>query len=189
MRVVAGNCKGFRLEYGLDRQLRPTKDRVKEAVFSIIGQKIEGASFLDGYAGSGGIGIEALSRGADYVEFIDIKPRFINSNLESIQKKFAYKFNYLVRDVAFSSAASQIKRSFDIIYLDPPWESNRLFEASLNLIYDFDILAERGLIFLECPIQMKNSFEINSLPFYVQTIRQYGKTMVVTFSHKKQGLD
>jgi 16S rRNA (guanine966-N2)-methyltransferase len=120
MRVVAGRFGGRRIDAPRGRDTRPTSDRVREALFSILGPAVEGARVLDLYAGSGALGIEALSRGASSATFVDSAPRAVAAvrrNLESLGAEAA---------VERSDAVSYLKRAggqFDLVFLDPPYSS------------------------------------------------------------------
>ncbi len=120
MRVVAGRFGGRRIEAPPGRDTRPTSDRVREALFSILGPAVEGARVLDLYAGSGALGIEALSRGASSATFVDSAPRAVAAvrrNLESLGVEAT---------VERADAVSWLKRgsaTFDLVFLDPPYSS------------------------------------------------------------------
>lgn len=148
MRIISGKYKGKQLLYPKDNEkLRPTKDMVKEAVFSIIYEKINGASFLDLFAGVGSIGFEALSRGAAQVVFVDLQPQYIFKNAEKLnclQDIFILKKDYLT---ALEILAGK-NLKYDLIYIDPPYESD-LATVSLNNLNRFDILSPQAMIFVE----------------------------------------
>src|SRR5512147_404851 len=121
MRITGGTGRGRRLKVPAGPRVRPTSDKVKQALFNIIGSRIEGATFLDLFAGAGGIGIEALSRGAGRVAFVDDSReslKIIRSNVE--QAGFADHRALLV----FSKVESFLKKPsgpYDFIFLDPPY--------------------------------------------------------------------
>ena len=122
MRVITGSARGRRLETLEGEDVRPTTDRIKEAVFSIIQFETEGRNFLDLFAGSGQMGIEALSRGAKSASFVDnakksletVKRNLKATKLENSAKVFAMDFH------SFLSMNSQ---RFDIAFLDPPYRT------------------------------------------------------------------
>lgn len=152
MRVIAGRAKGKRINVPKGVKIRPTTDRVKEAVFSIIGDRIEQARVLDLYAGSGSLGIEALSRGAAEAIFVDSQPaanKAIQRNLD--ETGFASRAR-VMRSRAKESVyrlASQ-GREFDLIFLDPPYRIS-IFElkAVLEKLVEQKVLASKGIIVLE----------------------------------------
>ena len=129
MRVVAGAFKGRRLQAPRGRRTRPTADRVREALFSILGD-VTGARVLDLYAGSGALGIEALSRGAASVTFVDRDPRAvaaIRRNLEAVGTEQEVRRLDALRYLAGAEDAS-----FDLVFLDPPYDSAGRLGDSLS---------------------------------------------------------
>jgi 16S rRNA (guanine966-N2)-methyltransferase len=119
MRVVAGAFKGRRLQTPRGSGTRPTADRVREALFSVLGD-VSGASVLDLYAGSGALGIEALSRGAASATFVERDPRALASlrrNLEAVGSEAEVRRQDVLRYLA--SAAG----TFDLVFIDPPYDS------------------------------------------------------------------
>jgi 16S rRNA (guanine966-N2)-methyltransferase len=121
MRVIAGTHKGRRLQAPAGRDTRPTSDRIREALFSILGGRVVQARVLDLFAGSGALGIEALSRGAAEATFVDSDVpavRAITANLEAIGAKAT-----VVRAEArrFLGGASNAARQYDLVFLDPPY--------------------------------------------------------------------
>ena len=120
VRVIAGAYKGRRLAAPAGRSTRPTADRVREALFSILGP-LDGERVLDLYAGSGALGIEALSRGAGDAVFVDSDPRAraaIRRNLEAVGEKAPVRGRDALRYLADASDAP-----FDLVFLDPPYSS------------------------------------------------------------------
>jgi 16S rRNA (guanine966-N2)-methyltransferase len=129
MRIISGKYRGRRLKTPRGNDLRPTGNRLKETLFDILGQSIDGAMFLDVFAGTGAIGLEAISRGADEVLFIESNPeavRLIRSNLALCGVKGGYR---LLDREAFASLRSLGRSGFsaDITFMDPPydWEPYR----------------------------------------------------------------
>ena len=121
MRVIAGTYGGRRLQAPPGMDTRPTSDRVREALFSILGERVEGARVLDLFAGSGALGIEALSRGAAEATFVDSAApavRTIGANLEALGADAT-----VVRAEArrFLGGASRSARQYDLVFLDPPY--------------------------------------------------------------------
>jgi len=119
MRVIAGSAKGTRLQAVPGTTTRPVSDRVKEALFSILGESIVGSRFLDLFAGTGSIGIEALSRGACEVVFVDSEPRAISTIRENLTQARLKQAGRLVCSDVFKYLARP-PEPFDFVYIAPP---------------------------------------------------------------------
>ena len=121
MRVIAGTWGGRRLQAPPGDATRPTSDRVREALFSILAERVEGARVLDLFAGSGALGIEALSRGAAAATFVDSAPaaiRAVRANLEALGAEAEVRRSDARR---FLGGASGAARQYDLVFLDPPY--------------------------------------------------------------------
>ncbi|MGH9752908.1 MAG: 16S rRNA (guanine(966)-N(2))-methyltransferase RsmD, partial [Blastocatellia bacterium] len=151
MRVIAGIYKGRRLKTFEGLSVRPTSDRLRETLFNILTPRIEGARFADICAGSGAIGIEALSRGALHITFIESSlkaARIISENLRNCGVSWE-DYKVINRDVirALKHLATE-KTQFDIIYFDPPYNSD-IYTPVMWLIAKHDLLAEDGVVIVE----------------------------------------
>ena len=145
MRVIAGRYKGRRLKTPDWPGLRPTSDKLRETLFNILAPRVEGARVLDGYAGTGAIGIEALSRGAAHVTFIESHRRaaaLIEENLRACGVEQGYTIQCADVVAALDAPAS----AFDLILLDPPYDTENV-SAALDAAARH--LAGDGLIVLE----------------------------------------
>ena len=129
MRIIAGALKGRRLETPAWEGLRPTSDKLRETLFNVLGPRTPGARVLDGFAGTGAIGLEALSRGAAHVTFVeadDRAVRLIRRNLE----RCAVADRYAIIRARFADAARTLPAgSFDLVLLDPPYGADHLLSA------------------------------------------------------------
>lgn len=178
MRVIAGCAKGHNLETieGLDT--RPTTDRIKETLFNIIAFDLPECRFLDLFAGSGAIGIEALSRGAEEAVFVEQAANcteIIKRNL--MHTKLQEKAKLLQMDAlaALDRLAAEDKK-FDIIFVDPPYEAG-LYEAVLEAILQKGLLTARGYIITESSAQIPLT-----VPAGMQILREKAyKTTILTF--------
>ena len=150
MRVITGKARGISLKTPNGMATRPTADRVKEAMFSIIQFDIPGAKVLDLFGGTGQLGIEALSRDAKSAVFIDEREdacKLIRENLKRTKLENAAR---VVRS-DYANYLKNCKEQFDIIFLDPPY-AEVFLENSLNLITEIDILQSGGIIVAERPV-------------------------------------
>ncbi len=180
MRVITGTARGRRLEElpGLDT--RPTTSKVKEGLFSAIQFDIEGRRVLDLFAGTGQLGIEALSRGAAWCDFVDSSPaamRIVRRNAESCG--FSGRAGFYQRDCsAFLDRAGE---RYGLIFLDPPYASGAL-EKALERIAAIDIVAGNGIIVCESPAEST----LPGLPGPYEKGREYryGKSKVTLYRRK-----
>lgn len=150
MRVISGTAKGHKLQTPEGLDTRPTTDRVKESLFNIIAYDLAQCKFLDLFSGSGAIGIEALSRGAQKAVFVDesdICKQIIERNLNFT--KLYDKAIILKKDVLSAiSYLHSINESFDIIFMDPPYNKG-LIEPTLTAIVNAELLKKEGYIIIE----------------------------------------
>ncbi|WP_147531895.1 16S rRNA (guanine(966)-N(2))-methyltransferase RsmD [Bacillus marasmi] len=150
MRVVSGTCKGKALKAVPGNSTRPTTDKVKEAIFNMIGPYFSGGLGLDLFAGSGGLGIEALSRGLDRVIFVDRDGKAIQTIKENISVCNFGEYAEIYRNDANRALKAVIKRElkFDIIFLDPPYKKQQLLDI-LTELEQKEVLTENGVIVCE----------------------------------------
>jgi 16S rRNA (guanine(966)-N(2))-methyltransferase RsmD len=153
MRVVAGKFKGRRLKTLKGSEVRPTADRVKESLFRIFGEQVVDADFLDLCAGTGNIGLEALSQGAKSITFVDSNYpciRIIESNLEMCGFDRKHPQVRLIHLDARKALAQLGKRkaTFDLIYFDPPYAS-KIHESCLRQIAEGGLLSPTGVLVIE----------------------------------------
>ena len=177
MRVVSGKAKGISLKTPDGILTRPTADRVKEAMFSIIQFDIPGARVLDLFGGTGQLGIEAISRGAKNAVFVDSREdacRLIRENLKRanmLSEGTVVRSDYLVY-------LTRCKDSFDIVLLDPPY-AEEFLENSLKLITEIDILQSGGIIIAERPVGKDLPWEF--LGYTRSRDYKYGKTLLTIY--------
>jgi 16S rRNA (guanine966-N2)-methyltransferase len=146
LRVIAGRLKGRRLLTPAWAGLRPTSDRLRETLFEIIGPDVEGAAVLDGFAGTGALGIEAISRGASSVAFVEHDRRAV-ALIERNLARCGVTGGYTIVPTRIEAAASRIgDRRFDVILLDPPYDDPAL-DAAVATASRW--LAPRGRLVLE----------------------------------------
>ncbi len=183
MRIIAGQNRGRKLKSVPGMKTRPTADRVKEAVFSSIDGLLYGSRFLDVFGGTGGIGLEAASRGAAEVIMLEKDSdalRVIQDNIAACGQ--ARRCQVLRGDsIAALDALSRKGKQFDLIYVDPPYQSG-LYETVVQQIADKRLLAQDGLILLECA-KSASIFVENSI-FFIWKEKYYGDTRIVYLKYK-----
>ena len=181
MRIIAGKSKGVVLKTPDGLSTRPTADRVKEALFSIIQFEVLGTVVLDLFAGSGQLGIEALSRGAAEAVFIDHSKeacKFIHDNLA----KAKLQDQATVIHGEYTDFLRRNRKKFGIVFLDPPYAGDFL-ENSLKIIAEIDILQSGGIIVTERPAEKDLAVEISG--FTRSRDYKYGKTLLTVFRKER----
>ena len=177
MRIIAGKFRGKVIPSPKEEIVKPTLDRVKENIFNILQFKIANSRVLDLFCGSGALGIECISRNADYVTFVD------NNKANTITlQKFLTNLkvqNYEIKNVDFYDGIKG-NGKYDIIFLDPPYESD-LAEIAISKIYKFGILNDDGVIVWE----HSASKDTSKFKHKITDSRKYG-SVVVDFLQKEQ---
>lgn len=179
MRIIGGTHRSRNIIYPVDEnKVRPTKDRIREAVFSILQYRIIDKDVLDLFAGSGAYGLESMSRGAKSVTFVDNYDesiRCINENIKNLKIE-----NYLVINNDFLPALEKLKRNnktFDIVFVDPPYKLD-VYEQVINFMIDNNMIKENVVFVLESDHELSlNKFE----QFLVKEY-EYGKTYITILS-------
>lgn len=177
MRVITGTARGIQLKTPDGLQTRPTADRVKEALFSIIHFEIPGARVLDLFGGTGQLGIEALSRGAVSAVFVDAgEPacRLIRENLK--RTRFDKEGKVVKSD--YLAYLTSCREQFDIILLDPPY-AEVFLENALKKITEIDILQSGGIIVAERPLGKELPWEFEG--YTRSRDYKYGKTLLTIY--------
>jgi 16S rRNA (guanine(966)-N(2))-methyltransferase RsmD len=123
MRIISGSHKGRRIEAPDWSGLRPTSDRLRETLFNILAAAIRGSTVLDGYAGTGAVGIEALSRGASHVTFVDRDPRAVQLVARNLAR-CGIREGFAIIRADLEHPATSVDRAFDLIFLDPPYDAD-----------------------------------------------------------------
>ncbi len=179
MRVIAGTAKGLRLASVPGEGTRPIGDRPKEALFNILGRAIEDARMLDLFAGTGSVGIEALSRGAASVVFVDNNPRavqIITANLEHTRLESGASVR---RNDAFRYLAASSDAPFDFVFLAPPQYQGLWKRALQKLDEDPRLLLPDAWIVVQIDPTEEEPFELRRLAEFDR--RRYGKTLLVFY--------
>lgn len=174
MRIISGQYKGKPLKAPSTSNIRPTGDKVKQALFTKLQFEIPNSNVLDLFSGSGALGIEALSRGAKIVCFVDKDKNSIKLTKENLK---GLSGNYKVYNCPYEVALSKFDVKFDIILVDPPYASG-VYDNVMKLIEEYDLLNENGYVVCEHP----NDLTINSNLLLVSQ-KRYG-TVTLTYFQK-----
>ncbi|MDN4601062.1 16S rRNA (guanine(966)-N(2))-methyltransferase RsmD [Paenibacillus sp. F6_3S_P_1C] len=182
MRVVSGSAKGRPLKAVPGTGTRPTTDKVKEALFSMIGPYFEGGTALDLFAGSGGLGIEALSRGMDKAVFVDLESKSIEVIRANLKATKLEDQSAIYRNDASRALKALAKRStqFDLVFLDPPYRMKNGDELMLTM-HELDLLEPEATIVLE--YESKYSYPEQFGPFEQTRKALYGETAVSIYHY------
>ena len=185
MRIISGKARGTKLYTLEGDNTRPTLDRVKESIFNIIQSEIEGAKILDLFAGSGAIGLEFLSRGAEKAVLCDKSKEAINIIKKNVEKTHMEQHAQVI-NMDFENCLEKIKNEkFDIIYLDPPYETNYIYKA-IEKIIEIDIVTKEGLIIIETDDEKRIEKEIENLDVKIVDKRKYGRATIIFLSLEKE---
>lgn len=188
MRVIAGTARSLQLKTVPGMETRPTTDRIKETLFNVLAPEIPDGDFLDLFSGSGGIGIEALSRGANRAYFVDnsrnavkvIRENLAHTKMEERAEVIAYDAVSAIRMLESKHDA------FDVIFMDPPY--NREFEKEvLYALANSSLVGEDTLIVVESSLETEFDY-IEQLPFYIHKVKEY-KTNKHTFFYRDMDLN
>lgn len=177
MRVITGKARGVSLKTPEGMQTRPTTDRVKEAMFSIIHFDVPGAKVLDLFGGTGQLGIEALSRGAENAVFVDSREESCKLIRENLTRTKLQPQGKVVR-ADYLEYIRRCREKFDIILLDPPY-AEVFLENALKTIVEIDILQSGGIIVAERPVEKELPFEFAG--YTRSKDYKYGKTLLTLY--------
>jgi len=175
VRVISGEHKGRRLAAGKKKKVRPTSDRVKESIFNILREEVMGKRILDLFAGAGSLGIEALSRGAESVTFVDASSQSINilkKNLENLNLKS--KSSILRLDGL--RALNRLNQNFQMIFADPPYLKGYVQRIIDSLIHS-EVLEKNGILILEH--HKKEAFSFPEERLSVLRQKKFGDTVIL----------
>ena len=179
MRVITGSARGRKLKTPETYDIRPTTDNVKEAVFNIIQFDIEGRRVLDLFAGTGQLGIEALSRGAAEAVFVDRDReavRIVRDNLKTCGLQAAVR-----QEDALSALRREEK--FDLIFVDPPYDAG-LYADVLETSKSVDKLTDGGIII--CEARRDEPLPALSAPYYLRREYRYGKVKIAVYAKETE---
>ena len=177
MRVITGKARGIQLKTPDGMLTRPTADRVKEALFSIINFDIPGAKVLDLFGGTGQLGIEALSRGATAATFVDAREESCKLIRENLKRTKLEQDAKVIRS-DYLDYLSRCREQYDIIFLDPPY-AEVFLENAIKRITEIDILHSNGIIVAERPLGKELPWEFED--FTRSKDYKYGKVLLTIY--------
>ena len=184
MRIISGTARGTKL-YTLEGQTtRPTLDRVKESLFNIIQNELIDAKFLDVFSGSGAIGLEAASRGAKKVILCDKSKEAINIINKNIEKTHLKEKVELYNNDYENLLKTKIKEKQDIIYIDPPYDSDFAIK-SVEYIIDKNLIDENSTIIIETDNERKILEELKNIKIEIVDKRRYGRATLIFIKIRK----
>ena len=177
MRVISGKARGTKLNSIESLSTRPTLDRVKESIFNIIQSDIKDSIFLDLFAGSGAIGLEAASRGAKKAILCDkskeamqiIKKNILKTHLENVVETYLLDFRALLND--------KLNEKLDIVYIDPPYKSDFAIQA-VNIILENNLITKDSLILIETDRKEEVEEKLKKVDVRIIDERKYGRAEI-----------
>ena len=184
MRIISGTARGTKL-YTLEGQTtRPTLDRVKESLFNIIQNKIQNSIFLDLFSGSGAIGLEAASRGAKKTILCDkskeaitvIKKNIEKTHLSEKVKLYNLDYELLLK--------TKIKEKIDIVYIDPPYDSDFVIKSLKNII-DKELVKDDSTIIIETDDEQRILDDLKEMKVEITDKRKYGRAILIFLKIRK----
>ncbi len=185
MRIITGSARGAKLKTPKGQDTRPTADRVKESLFNILGRMIEGRTVLDIFAGTGSLGLEALSRGAEGAVLVDkATAGLISENAR--HTRLADRTEVMGCDVYSAlSRLSAAGRSFSLIFCDPPYHRG-LWERALEALDENDVLSYEGVLVVEHGADENEYPQLEKLQLVLN--KRYGHTTQLSFFQRKDYL-
>ena len=185
MRIISGKARGTKLYTLEGDNTRPTLDRVKESIFNIIQNEIDGAKILDLFAGSGAIGLECLSRGAEQAVLCDSSKAAIDIIKKNVEKTHMEEKVQII-NMDFENCLNNLKsQQFDIIYIDPPYATDYILK-SLKKIIELHIAKEESLIIIETDDEQRIVNEIENIDVRIVDKRKYGRATIIFLSLEKE---
>ncbi|MCX8084863.1 MAG: 16S rRNA (guanine(966)-N(2))-methyltransferase RsmD [Calditerrivibrio sp.] len=177
MRITGGFLKGRQISFAKGSGIRPTTDKLRSALFSIISDRVVKSIFLDVCCGTGAVGIEAISRGADSVVFVDVDTKNLMKNIPLLHKE-SYQ---IIKGDFFKKIPSIEGEIFDIIFIDPPYQKYSLMEI-LDLFSKYNVLKPEGLLIVE---ESSKVMSITNGFFLIMDERIYGDNKLIFYEKSK----
>jgi 16S rRNA (guanine966-N2)-methyltransferase len=181
-RIIGGTARGIRLEAVPGDITRPITDRVKEALFNIIGADIQNSSFLDLFGGTGSVGIESLSRGGSFTRFIEISPLAVHIIKKNLDKTHLVSKSDILCMDAVRYIRSPSEKKFDYVYVAPP-QYKQLWIKTLKLLDEFHThLSSDGWVIAQIDPTEEASLQLDNFELFDR--RRYGSTLLLFYSNK-----
>lgn len=177
MRIISGIARGTKINTIENISTRPTLDRVKEALFSIIQNYIYEANVLDLFAGSGALGLESISRGANRCVFCEKAYEAVKVLKQNIQKT-GFEDKSIVVNKDYKKCLDKLEEKFDIIFLDPPYRLNIAVDA-LKRILNLKLLSKESIIILETDDEKRELAELEKVDIEIKEVRKYGRVKLI----------
>lgn len=185
MRIIGGKSRGTKLYTLEGKNTRPTLDRVRESLFNIIQNEIQESTFLDLFSGSGAVGLEAVSRGAKKVILCDSSKEAINIIKKNIEKTHAEEQVELYNIPFERLLKEKINTKIDIVYIDPPYDTNYVYEA-VKLMIEQEFITENSIIIIETDQEERITEQINELDTEIVDKRKYGRVHLIFLKKSKR---
>ena len=181
-RIIAGKARGIRLQDVPGNTTRPVTDRVKEALFNILGTDVAGANFLDLFGGTGSVGIESLSRGAKKCVFLEVSSQAISTINNNLKATRLDEFAQVIQMDAFRYLEKLPAEKFEYVYIAPP-QYKKMWIKALELVdRNQDLLTEDGWVIIQIhPVELEEIYLSNLQEF---DKREYGSTLLLFYSRK-----
>ena len=183
LKIIAGKFKGFKLKNFDSVKIRPTPGKVREAVFDILGSDTLSSNFLDLFAGTGAVGIEALSRGAQSVTFVDRDKQAIGLIKNNLKKINSTDFSYIIKSNylnAFEKMETDQKR-YGIIFIDPPYKKDFALKVMIK-IDKYHIAKRNSIIVLQHHVDEKIENNFKNMALIKE--KKYGNTSISIYIYK-----
>jgi 16S rRNA (guanine966-N2)-methyltransferase len=189
LRIIGGKARGRRIRSVPGETTRPITDKVREALFNIIGSDIQGAALLDLFAGTGSVGIEALSRGAEYVSFVELGRKPLSIIRDNLKITGLEQGAVVTQADAFALLERRISHAFDYVYIAPPQYKGMWSRALQILDNHMDWLSEDAWVIVQIhPIEYKSigeELKVENLVEFDQ--RHYGSTLLIFYRRSANG--
>jgi len=183
LKIIAGKYKGFKLKQFEGKEIRPTPGKVREAVFDILGTDTINSDFLDLFAGTGAMGIEAFSRGARSVTFVDKNKRAIDLIKSNLTKIYCSDFSNIIKSNYLNALGKMetVQKTYDIIFIDPPYKQDCALKVMMN-IDKSQIIKENSIILLQHHVDEKIGSNFKNMVLTKE--KKYGSTIVSIFNYQ-----